>query len=57
MLICKILAPQFIQVEMDRSWIYNSAPFSDAYMSGVEQFMEHVKSTFNADEKIKCPCH
>ena len=42
---------------MDRSWIYNSAPFSDPYMSAVQQFMEHVRSRFSADEEIKCPCH
>ena len=41
---------------MDRSQIYNSAPFSDPYMSGVEQFMEHVRNRFSADEEIKCPC-
>ena len=41
---------------MDRSWIYNSAPFSDPYMSGVEQLMEHVRSRFSVDEEIKCPC-
>ena len=41
---------------MDRSWVYNSVPFSEPYMLGVEQFMAHVKSRFSAHEKIKCPC-
>jgi hypothetical protein len=41
---------------MDRSWVYNSVPFSEPYMLGVEQFMGHVKSRFSAHEKIKCPC-
>jgi len=41
---------------MDRSWIYNSAPFTTPYLSGVAQFMEHVRSRYSADEKIKCPC-
>jgi hypothetical protein len=46
----------FLQDEMDRSWVYNSVPFSEPYMLGVEQFMAHVKSRFSAHEKIKCPC-
>ena len=41
---------------MDRSWIYNSEPFSPAFLCGVQQFMEHVRARFSADEKIKCPC-
>jgi len=41
---------------MDRSWIYNSEPFSPAFFCGVQQFMEHVRARFSADEKIKCPC-
>ena len=41
---------------MDRSWIYNSELFLPAFMCGVQQFMDHVKGRYNADEKIKCPC-
>ncbi|XP_066353593.1 uncharacterized protein [Miscanthus floridulus] len=41
---------------MDRSWIYNSEPFLPAFLCGVQQFMEHVRARFSADEKIKCPC-
>jgi hypothetical protein len=42
---------------MDRSWIYTSAPFSLAFLSGVQHFMEYVRARCSsADEKIKCPC-
>ncbi|XP_039851410.1 uncharacterized protein LOC120709835 [Panicum virgatum] len=41
---------------MDRSWIYNSALFLPAFLSGVLQFMEYVRGRYSADEKIKCPC-
>ena len=50
-----LFAPNFIQFEMDRSWIYNSALFSPAFLSGVLQFMEYVRGRYSADEKIKCP--
>ena len=42
---------------MDRRWIYKNLPFDAAYIAGVDQFMQHVRSRFRADEKIKCPCH
>ncbi|XP_025822280.1 uncharacterized protein LOC112898099 [Panicum hallii] len=42
------------KVEMDRSWLYTSAPFSPAFLSGIQQFMEYVRGS--VDEKIKCPC-
>jgi len=42
---------------MDRSWIYKSLPFDPVYIAGVDQFMQHVRSRFRADDKIKCPCH
>jgi hypothetical protein len=45
-----------MQVNMDRSWIYNSKPFSSEFLYGVQQFMEHVRERYSADEKIKCPC-
>ena len=51
-----MLAPQFMQIKIDRSWIYNSLPFTEHYKAGVEKFMQHVRSRFTADEKIKCPC-
>ena len=41
---------------MDRSWIYKSLPFDPVYIAGVDQFMQHVRSRFRADDKIKCPC-
>ena len=41
---------------MDRSWIYNSELFSPAFLAGVDQFMDHVRCKYSADEKIKCPC-
>jgi len=41
---------------MDRSWVYNSAPFTPAYMDGVEQFMAHVRARYRPHEEIKCPC-
>ena len=39
-----------------RSWIFNSEPFSPAFLASVEEFMEHVRTRFSEDEKIKCPC-
>ena len=51
-----LFAPNFIQFEMDRSWIYNNALFSPAFLSSVLQFMEYVRGRYSADEKIKCPC-
>jgi hypothetical protein len=56
MTICKNLSHIYVQDEMDKSWVYNSVPFSERFMLGVEQFMGHVKSRFSVDEKIKCPC-
>jgi hypothetical protein len=41
---------------MDRSWVYNSAPFSPIFLVGLQQFMEHIRGRYNVDEKIKCPC-
>jgi len=51
-----LFAPKYLQIEMDRRWIYKSAPFSPDFMSGVQQFMEHVRGRYGADDKIKCPC-
>ena len=45
-----------MQQGMDKSWIYTSLPFDGAYIVGVDQFMQHVRSRFGATEKIKCPC-
>ena len=41
---------------MDRSWIYKSLPFDPVYIAGVDQFLQHVRSRFRADDKIKCSC-
>lgn len=41
---------------MDRRWIYNEKPFSLPFLDGVDQFMQHVRARYSANEKIKCPC-
>ena len=41
---------------MDRRWIYNEKPFSQPFLDGVDQFMQHVRARYSANEKIKCPC-
>jgi hypothetical protein len=40
---------------MDRSWIFR-APFTPAYVKGVEEFMEFVRERYPKDSQILCPC-
>ena len=41
--------------QMDRSWIFG-APFTPAYVKGVEEFMQFVSERYPKDSQILCPC-
>ncbi|XP_066323971.1 uncharacterized protein [Miscanthus floridulus] len=41
--------------KMDRSWIFG-APFTPAYVKGVEEFMQFVSERYPKDSQILCPC-
>ncbi|XP_066334498.1 uncharacterized protein [Miscanthus floridulus] len=51
------LSTRFIVLSkhMDRSWIFG-APFTPAYVKGVEEFMQFVSERYPKDSQILCPC-
>jgi hypothetical protein len=51
-----VIVPKFMLVKMDRRWINNSEPFSQQFLAGVQQFIDHVEGRYSEDEQIKCPC-
>jgi len=50
-----LISDVFVQLIMDRGWMHE-AKFSKRYVDGVQSFMQLVRSHFDRNSKVRCPC-